>query len=328
MDRPRIPDIARLAGVSTATVDRVLNKRAGVKSTTQRRVIQAAAELDYLPVEVLQETLRPRPLEVVFLLPQGTNRFLQMLGEVIRYAGAEFAPFNVRCRRVFVEGFNPQALARALATQGARADALAFMALDHPAVREAVRKLDERGKPVITLISDLSESRRVAYVGMDNRSAGRTAGLLLGRFIGARRGEVALIAGSRSYRGHEEREAGFLHIMEESFPQLRIVGLREGQDDIDNNHRQTRSLLRQYPGLVGIYNIGGASEGVARALRETGRAGKVVFIGHGLTPDTRQDLIDGTLDAVITQPPGTMIGNCVRIFSNLRNGRPAMEARP
>jgi LacI family transcriptional regulator len=113
--------------------------------------------------------------------------------------------------------------------------------------------------------------------------------------------------------------------MRESFPALRIVGLREGQDDADNNYRQARSLIRQYPGLAGIYNIGGASEGVARALLETGRAREIVFVGHGLTPDTRQQLIDGTLDVVITQHPSAMIGNCVRIASNLRDGRPALE---
>ena len=47
----------------------------------------------------------------------------------------------------------------------------------------------------------------------------------------------------------------------------------------------------------------------------------MVFIGHGLTPDTRALLIDGTMDAVITQSPQTTIMNCVRIFINLREGR-------
>jgi LacI family transcriptional regulator len=50
----------------------------------------------------------------------------------------------------------------------------------------------------------------------------------------------------------------------------------------------------------------------------------VVFIGHGLTPDTRALLIDGTLDAVITHTPQSVIGNAVRIFVNLRDGRDVM----
>ena len=48
-----------------------------------------------------------------------------------------------------------------------------------------------------------------------------------------------------------------------------------------------------------------------------------MFVAHGLTPDTRALLIDGTLDAVINQHPQTMMLNSVRIFTNLRDGRGA-----
>ncbi|HQX57701.1 MAG TPA: substrate-binding domain-containing protein, partial [Burkholderiaceae bacterium] len=234
------------------------------------------------------------------------------------------SPFNVKCRCEFIEGFNPEVLARSLLQHGRRADGIAFMALEHPAVREAVNTLAARGVATITLISDLSACNRAAYVGLDNRAAGRTAGYLLGRFIGPRAGKVAMIAGSLSYRAHEEREVAFLHIFEEMFPSVQVVGLREGQDDADQNYQQTRALLDQHPNLVGIYNIGGASDGVARALKEAGREHKVVFVGHGLTPDTRALLIDGTMDAVITQSPQSAMMSCVRIFTNLRDQRPMM----
>ena len=78
--------------------------------------------------------------------------------------------------------------------------------------------LAERGVPTVTLISDILNARRAAYVGLDNRSAGRTAGYLIARFIGPRPAKVAMIAGSLSYRAHEEREMGFLHVFEELFP--------------------------------------------------------------------------------------------------------------
>jgi LacI family transcriptional regulator len=214
-------------------------------------------------------------------------------------------------------------VAAALRRHGRSAQGLAFMALEHPRVREAVDELVERGVHVLTLISDLAESRRAAYVGMDNRAAGRTAATLIGRFLGPRTGSVAMIAGSLAYRGHEEREMGFLGRMQEQFPGLRVVGVREGRDDADTNERHARALLRQHPDLVGLYNIGGGAEGVGRALKSLRRAVRPVFVAHGLTPDTRALLIDGTLDAVINQHPQTMLLNCVRIFGNLRDGRGA-----
>ena len=318
-------DIARAAQVSTATVDRVLNHRAGVREATVQRVLKAAVELDYLPSTTLHAALTPPPLRLVFVLPSGTNRFIRMLGDMVGYSHEHWAPFNVQCRTVFVESFNPRELADALLRHGPRCDGIAMMALEHPAVREAVATLAARGLPVVTLISDLSSSERVAFVGLDNRAAGRTAGYLVGRFIGARTAKVALIAGSLSYKAHEEREAGFLHVIDELFPGLEVVGLREGQDDAGKNYRQTRALLEQHPELAGIYNIGGASDGVARALEEAGREQKVVFIGHGLTPDTRALLIGGSMDAVISQSPHMTLMNCVRIFTNLRDKRDVLS---
>ena len=49
----------------------------------------------------------------------------------------------------------------------------------------------------------------------------------------------------------------------------------------------------------------------------------MTFIGHGLTPDTRAALLDGTMDVAITQDHQIMMLNCVRIFTNLRDGRAA-----
>lgn len=77
--------------------------------------------------------------------------------------------------------------------------------------------------------------------------------------------------------------------------------------------------------MAGSYNIGGASDGVARALKEAGLQHRMVFIGHGLTPDRRGLPIDGTLDAVITQSPMEAMMSCVRIFCNLRDKRHAMN---
>lgn len=327
--RARVADIAAAAGVSTATVDRVLNQRPGVRPATLQKVMKAAAALDYLPESDLYQAMRPRPMQLVFLLPPRSNRYMQMLGDYIGFAEQQLAPFNVRCKYHHIEGFNPRVLAQRLLHYGRQADGVAFMALEHPLVREAVHTLAAQGVHVVTLISDLANAPRAAYVGMDNRAAGRTAGYLLARFLGREvthtsHGKIAMIAGSLSYRGHEEREMGFQHVLEEMCPHMQVVGLREGHDDADTNYKQARILLEQYPDLVGMYNIGGASDGVGRALRESGRDQKVVFIGHGLTPDTRGLLIDGTMDAVLTQHPQTMVMNCVRIFANLRERREAL----
>jgi LacI family transcriptional regulator len=326
--RARVTDIAQAAGVSSATVDRVLNGRPGVRANTAARVIQAAARLGYSidTPEVADKPAAGRPMRIAFLLPSGTNRYLRMLGDYIEFAHNQWTAQDMKCRVHYVESFNPDELAARLLQYGQRADGIVFMALEHPVVRDAVNALAEQGVPAITLISDLSNSRRLAYVGIDNRSAGRTAGLLLGRFMGPRpAGKIAMLAGSLNYRGHEEREIGFLHLIESTFPLLRVIGLREGHDDSERNYVQTRNLLHQHPDLAGIYNSGGGSDGVARAIVEAKTEQKILFVGHGLTPDTRALLIDGTMDALITQTPQSMVGNCLKIFGNVRRIQDAMD---
>lgn len=323
--RIRVPDVAREAGVSAATVDRVLHGRPGVRPVTVERVVRAAAALGYILDTSPYALQSRRPMRLVFLLPEGSNRFLSMLGQLVGETRARFEAFGMTARAEFIRSFKPELLARTLRDVGREADGVAFMALEHPAVREAVNALAEAGTPAVTLISDTANTRRAAYVGLDNRSTGRTAGYLMARFIGRRPAKVAMIAGSLSYRAHEEREMGFLHLFAELFPMIEVVGLREGHDDEAQNYRQAKTLLGRHPDLAGIYNIGGGAAGIARALREARREAETVFIGHGLTPDTRSLLIDGTMDVVITQNPRAILMDCATIFDNLRAGREAMS---
>jgi LacI family transcriptional regulator len=142
--RARLADIARLAGVSSATADRVINHRPGVRTATMHRVLKVAAEMGYLPASDLMASLRPKPMQLVFLLPAGTNRYFRLLANYIDYAEEQLADLNVRCRYYFIEGFNPSVLAERLRHYGRRADGIAFMALEHPQVREAVNTLATR----------------------------------------------------------------------------------------------------------------------------------------------------------------------------------------
>lgn len=319
--RPTITTIAEQAGVSTATVDRVLNNRPGVRPATVQLVKQTAAALNYYAGDDVMPITINKPFKALFLLPSGMNRYLNMLSDHANTAHERLDRYNIHCRSKHVDGFNPEELAETLIKEGKNYDGIAFMALEHPLVREATNQLAEQGVHTITLISDLSSSARKAYIGLDNRAAGRTAGLLMGRLIAKRKGKVALIAGSRYYRGHEEREMGFQHILEEKFPALEIIGLREGHDDAQSNYKQTIELLNRHHDLIGIYSIGGAPEGIAHAIKESNRQNDIILIGHGLTPDTRFLLIDGTLDVLLNQNLHQTIVNTVRIFANIRDGR-------
>jgi len=198
------------------------------------------------------------------------------------------------------------------------------IALDHPTVREAMRSLAASGVQIVTIASDILHVPRLGYIGIDNRAAGRLGGFLLGRFLG--RGvkrKVALFAGSLSYRGHEEREMGFRHIIGEEFRDLEIVELREVRDDREKAYEEASALLKRHPDLAGIYNIGAGNTGIAKALTDAGKAGSVIFVGHELTENNKRFLLDGTMDAVIDQNPRVEAREALSMLRRAIKGLPS-----
>jgi LacI family transcriptional regulator len=173
-----------------------------VRPITVQRVLQAAATLNDVPETALPPPVPIKPMRLSFFLPAGTNTYLRALRRLIADAKETFAASAATAQVDTIRSFNPELLARHLPQHGRTADGIAFMALEHPAVREAVNRLPDRGVPTVTLVSDIANTRPAAYVGLDNRSAGRTAGYLMARFIGTRPAKVAMIAASLSYRAH------------------------------------------------------------------------------------------------------------------------------
>jgi LacI family transcriptional regulator len=321
--RVTLEDVARDSGLSVATVDRVINERPGVRERTRSRVLDVACRLGYIAgaAEEVAKITRPLPLvSLDFVLPNGTNTFILNLAEQLEMFAARRP--DLRLRLHMIEGFNPAALAAKLAELMGRSNGVGITALDHPVVREAIRGLTGSGIPVLTLASDIMNVPRLAYVGIDNRAAGRLAGYLLGRFLPKGPAKVAVFAGSLSYRGHEEREMGFRHIVNEAYPELSVVELREVNDDPGRGYEEAKALLAKYADIAGIYSIGAGTEGIARALEETGRAQDVVFVGHELTEHTRRYLMSGTMDVVIDQNPRVEAREAIELLTRAARREP------
>src|SRR4029079_14726024 len=223
MGKITILDVAQSAGVSVATVDRVLNHRSGVRKVTVERVEAAIRPLNYKPNRLAARLARSRDYRFCFVLPTGNNTFMVQLGEEVRAAAERMAPARVAIDMRLTDVFDGNVLAQTLDSIGDMYDGVAVVALDHPSVREAINALGARGVTVVTLVSDVPGSKRAHYAGIDNSSAGRTAASLMGKFLGSRHGEVGLIAGSLALRDHIERQLGFEQIMTHEFQHLEIL---------------------------------------------------------------------------------------------------------
>ena len=326
MARVTIEDVALEAGLSVATVDRVLNGRAAVRPQTALRVEKAIRLLNYQPDRLAARLAKGQEYRFCFVLPEGNNGFMIGLGEEVRAIASRLVPERVHIDLRLTDVFDAATLAATLDSIGDIYDGVAVVALDHPRVREAINGLVERGVAVVTLVSDVPSSKRVHYAGIDNSSAGRTAATLMGRFLGGKKGKVGLIAGSLSLRDHIERRFGFEQVLAQEFPQLAILPVLESRDDWQRVEKVTAEMLAAHPDLIGIYNVGAGARGIVTALENTGRQKQITYIAHELTDHTRRALVDGTIDVIINQNAGHEVRSAVRVLMAKADRTPLIEA--
>lgn len=318
----RISEIAKLAGVGTATVDRVLNGRGNVKPETKQRVLQAKHAIE----TGAQLNARARPWRLRVFLPEEAGPSTEFLGKCFQNVYTN-GRATIDC--IFSKKLEPAVLARKLrACAGQGVDAVGFQALDDPRVRHAVDELDGLGIPCIPVVSGLVSPTMGPFIGTDNMAAGRTAAYVMGRMV-PRSGPVALICGGTLYRIHMDREMGFRTILRNDFPHLTVVGTYSGDDNAALNRKVVHNILDDYPELAGIYNVGAGNAGIVTALKEREMCGKVMLIGHNLTPRTAAYLLEGAMDIVIHQNMQRIADLAVRtLIARLENRPTQVEMVP
>jgi LacI family transcriptional regulator, galactose operon repressor len=319
--RPTVHDIAAVAGVSLATVDRVLNQRPGVRGVTRLRVEDAIREIGYVRDVAAANLAKGRLYPLVFILPASDNSFMHGLHAEVLQAIGRASSERTDIRIVEVPAFVPSALVEALdslvvgSTSG-----VALVAIDAPEVRSAVDRLVAAGVPVVTLVSDLTGTSRHHYAGVDNIAAGRTAARLLGRFLSGQAGDVVILAGSMLVRDHRERLEGFSALMGEAFPRLTLPPVLEGRDDPETVDGLISDALSNNGRIVGIYSLGAGNRGLIKALKARAPRRELTVVAHELTEHTRAALKDGSIDAVLNQDAGHEVRSAIRVLKAHADG--------
>ena len=290
-----IREIARQSGLSEATVDRVLNDRPGVRASTVSNVRQAITDLDRQRSQ-LRLTGRTFLVDVVMQAP---DRFSSAVKSALEAELPSLRPAVVRSRFDFREKGRPADIVKVLDGIGRRGSmGVVLKAPDVPEVVDAIARLEKRGIPVVTLVTDIPLSQRVAYVGIDNRAAGSTAAYLIHRLLGTGPGHVLMALSRSVFRGEEEREIGLRATMRTLSADRSLVEQTD-TDGLDAKVREsTLHTLERSPDINAAYSIGGGNKAILAAFDEAGRRCHV-FVGHDLDRDNLELLQDGRLTAVL-----------------------------
>lgn len=312
MLRPTTKDLAKAAGVSRATVDRVLNGREGVKQKTVDKVNAAIKELGFTRNIQAANLAKSKRYRFVFALPRSGDEFLQEIIQHIHDGEGAFSQEQIWCDVRQIDENDPHSIASFLGSlEPDDVTGVAIMAPESPQVRDAIFRLQERGMAALPFVSGQT-TMDTDWVGIDNRAAGATAAALLGRFCGTTPGSILVIAESMQSRDSLERRLGFDAELCKRFPNLTALPSLETYGDEERAEMIITNIVNNNPGIVGIYVMSSEARVPLTILEGLPAAAGLVRIAHERTPFTEAALRDARLDCVIAQNAGHLVRSAAR----------------
>ena len=297
-----IRDIARLAGVSRGTVDRVLHNRGRVDPEVEQRIKAIVRECNYQPSRAAQQlSMRKQKLRIGFLCRIDQNGFWSIVIRSAEQAERELSEYGITIEKRFFDYCRPETQLEMINELVAQdISALIIVPLDDPLIRRRLKELDEQGIVVILLQSEVSGFSPFCYIGSDYYIGGRTAAGLLHNFTtGHRASKILLLSGSPYLSSHRLRRSGFLDELNAYHDPHELIESDDITSDPEYAYHQARILLEAHPDATAVYTVPDSAAAVSRAIRDMGRIGQITHIGFGMTDSTRPCILDGSLSASI-----------------------------
>ncbi|MFH8293943.1 LacI family DNA-binding transcriptional regulator [Streptomyces sp. NPDC018059] len=267
--RPTLEAVAARAGVSRATVSRVVNGDPGVRETLAERVRHAVDELGYVPNRAARSLVTRRHDAVAVVIAEPETRVFAdpFFALQLRGISKELTARDVQLVLLLTEGRDDhERVGRYLA--GGHVDgALVFsLHLDDPLpgiIRRAAVPTVFGGRPGWP--DAAADEQAAPYVDCDNRGGAREA---VRHLVGLGRGRVAHITGPLDQTSAVDRLDGYRDVLGDVDPRL----IAEGDFTPAGGERAMRELLGRAPELDAVFAANDLSaSGALRVLRERGR---------------------------------------------------------
>ncbi|WP_374016504.1 LacI family DNA-binding transcriptional regulator [Paenibacillus thiaminolyticus] len=234
-----IKDVSRLAGVSVATVSRVLNQKGYVHEDTEKKVMNAIRELNYIPNDVARSLTKKSAKMLALIVPDITNPFFNELARAVEKVTQLYGYATILCNSDDTPA-NEKQYIHALKQKYIDGFILASNTLS----AEEVQQLDV---PVVTMDRAISDT--IPTVASDNREGARLGvQYLLDRGCN----KIAHIRGPQQLSIADERCQGYLDVVQETawFSPDLIV---EGNFNLNQATDTVNRLLDRHPDIDGIF---------------------------------------------------------------------------
>ena len=322
-NRTRFIDIAKKAGVGIATVDRVLNERGSVSERTTKIVLEAARELKInrlLP----QSNRRRLYVEAIFCRNQSThysrlNDALQTVSNIVDFPISVYRThFDVTEAEKLVEHIDSTCEAR---------DGFILFAYNTPYLAENIRRLAKK-TTIVTVSTDIPESNRHCYVGIDNHGAGLAAAKISGA-ICRKGGKILVLEPSEEAEAQSSRFLAFTHYFRALGKSTDLIFFK----DTDYTQDPLKAFLgklrahNDIRALYGPFNNDFVEQIITLGKTET-VIGDVAKIVHDLSVHSAQNLQDGLIDIVVDSNPAQEVFQATVFIAREHGFETAFTQRP
>jgi len=313
--RPTAKDLAEAAGVSLATVDRVLNNRPNVSRKAEEKVNAAIVEIGFVRNMAAVNLRRNKAYNFRFVLPTEGDQYLDGVLTQIAESNKSILSERTQIESVQMPAGDPHAIANYLSTlQEGETDGVAIMAPESPQVRDAMSRLQERGINVVQFLSGQEGMDNMDFVGIDNRAAGATAARLIGRFLYGVKGRVMVISETMLSLDSIERRRGFDQVLNAEFQNLVVLPTLETYASEKRTRDIISRLLEHEKDIVAVYILSSEARVPISQMANYKDLNSLVIVVHERTPFTEASLKEEKIDAIIAQNPGHAVRSALRIL--------------
>lgn len=300
-----IKQIADACNISRGTVDRVLNNRGKVKAETEELIRSTAAKLGYKPNlagKALAVTKKNYVIGII-LISEG-NKFYDDVLRGIRQAEQEISDYGIRILLKTMKGYEAERQIELLDEIKDKINLLIINPINDDRIIEKINTFSEKNIKVITINTDVENSKRLCHVGCNYKKSGETACGIMGLLTGGK-ANIGIATGSVKVLGHNQRINGFNEVCKEKFPKFQVLDIIETNDDDVCAFIETQKMLQKYPKMDAIYIVAAGAYGVCKAVNEAKREKEIVIISSDQTPEIIKLLRAGMIKATICQQPWT-----------------------
>ena len=314
MQRAGIHKVAKLAGVSIGTVDRALHGRPGISEATRKKVLAIAAKLHYRPNPAARILAVGRPqLRIGVCIPKEIHFFYDQMRAGIFDEAQRAHGLGIEVVYRPVRNLGDVEGARVAELAAEKVNAIIVVPGDPKSVTPAINAAERQDVRVICLTTDAPRSHRSTVVCVDPELNGRLAAELMAKFL-TPGSEAAVVTGMLTAEEHRLKVKGFREGFAHDVADGKTVEVLEAHESEVESYNKTRSLLKQYPGLSGIYVSTVNSLPVCKALHDAPDGARIKLITTDVFPEMLPHFRRGTIGASIYQDPYLQGQTAVRML--------------